>query len=140
MEAALTGAALDWIWSESETCFFILKYYQKINTVAAAMQIPAVSHREEGWMFQHRELSAMWSQLFLQEKHPMGTCCPCLSQCCHPNCFGNSYLLFNAGSWVSSTELQARHPPRLSLRPGDLAGSCQCSTAIKLIMNEFLND
>lgn len=58
------------------------------------MQIPAVTHWEEGWMFQHRELSATWTQLVLQEKHPVGTWCLCLSQCCHPNCFGNSYLLF----------------------------------------------
>lgn len=47
---------------------------------------------------------------------------------------------FDADSRTSSTELQTRHPPRLSFRPADLAGSCQCSTAIKLIMNELLND
>lgn len=44
-----------------------------MNTVAAAMQIP--SQWEEGWMFQHRELSATWSQLVLQEKHLDTWCC-----------------------------------------------------------------
>lgn len=106
---------------------FILKYYQKINTVTAAMQIPAVTHWEEGWMFQHRALSHV-EPAGLAGKAPCGYLVLCLSQCCPPNCSGNSCLFFNAGSWAGSTELQARHPPGLSLRAVDLPGSCQCST------------
>lgn len=99
---------------------FYFKVLSENKYSGCSVQISAVTHREKEWMLQHRELSAMWSRLILQEKHPMGIWCSCLSQCCHSNCFGNSYLLFNAGSWASSTELQACHPPKLSLRPTDL--------------------
>lgn len=76
----------------------------------------------------------------LAGKAPRGYLVPVPIPVLSPKLLWKFLFTFYAGSWASSTELQARHPPRLSLRPADLAASCQCSTATKLIMVLFLND
>lgn len=100
------------------------------------MQIPAVTHWEEGWMFQHRELSATWSQLVLQEKHPVGTWC-----CAYPSAVPQIaletpvyFLMLAAG--------QAAQNCRHVTHPGCPSGLWIFLALVNapLIMNEFLND